>query len=256
MSAAGRRTAALLAVCAAWSAAARGAEPLRVSAAASLQPALREALARFPAPEGGRPLLNSAASAILLQQARRGAPVDVLLSASPEEIDRLLDERLARADTRRDLASNRLVAVTACGAGAPGVFDDLRQARYDRIAVGNPRTAPLGRYTAQALAAAGLAAELAPRLVLGESARQVLDYVDRREAPVGLVYRSDALLLPGRICVAFDIAPDLYETVRYQGIVLRGAARPAAALALLDWLGSEAGRAVFAAFGFLPPAPE
>jgi len=228
-------------------------EPLRISVASSLKPAVSEALDGFPSEEP--PLLNAAASGVLLQQAVRGAPVDVFLSASPLEIERLVSEGLALGGSRRLFASNRLVVIAPCDAPAPGALDELRQSRFDRIAVANPRTAPLGRYTRQALEAVGLWEALAPRRVLGENARQVADYVSRGEAPAGIVYRTDAMLLVGRVCVGLEIPSELHSAVAYEGVVIRDTARPREAEALLDWLASGDGRAALARHGFLPPAP-
>jgi len=225
-----------------------------VSVASSLEPALREAAAIWPdAGATGQPLLNAAASGLLLQQIRRGAPADLLLAASPLEIDRLVDDGLADRGSRRAIASNRLVAVAGCDGPTARRLDDLPGAAIDRIAVANVRTAPLGRYTRQALEAAGLWERLEDRLIFAESARQALDYVARGEAPLGIVYRTDARLLADRLCVAFELPPELHDPVVYEGVVLRDATRPAEARAFLDWLTTDGGRAVLARHGFLPP---
>jgi molybdate transport system substrate-binding protein len=225
-----------------------------VSIASSLEPALREAVDAWPgAATAGRPRLNAGASGLLLQQIRHGAPADLLLSASPLEIDQLVAEKLADADSRRRLASNRLVAVTSCPSPAVRRLEDLSAGEFDRIAVANVRTAPLGRYTRQALEAAGVWSGLEARLIFAENARQALDYVARGEAPVGIVYRTDAKLLADKLCVAFEIAAGLHDPIAYEGVVLKAAVRPAEARAFLDWLVADGGRAVLARHGFFPP---
>jgi len=230
------------------------AEPLRISVATSMAPALRDALESYPGLDARpAPLIHSAASAVLLQQALRGAPTDLLISASPKEIDDLLAAGLAAQPTRRTLASNRLAVVVPCGGPAPRALGDLRRVEIDRIAVANPRTAPLGRYTRQAFEAAGLLDELADRLVFAENARRVLDYVARGETPLGVVYLSDARLLADRVCLAIEIPERLHDPIAYEGIVLRDSAHPAEGRSLLEWLASAAGRAALMRHGFLPP---
>ena len=179
---------ALLVVLAGAAARADTRRELHVSVAVSLLPAVREAAAEFENRHPGVSVrLNSGASAVLLQQIRRGAPADLFLSASPLEIDRLESLVGLRPGSRRTLASNRLVIVVPPGRAPPTDPRQLASQEFDLVAVGNPRTSPLGRYTAEALAALELDDTLAPRLVHGESARRVLDYVTRGEVAAGLV---------------------------------------------------------------------
>ena len=226
---------------------------VHVSVAVSLQPVLRQAAEAYRERQAEDVLLNSGASGVLLQQARRGAPVDLLISASPDEIDQLVREQLARPETRRRIASNRLVVVVPPGERPPQEARDLAAAEYDRIAMGNPRTAPVGRYGAQVLRGLGLWDRLEPRLVFAENARQVLEYVARGEVSAGLVYRTDALLLERRVARGPDIGGQSHETILYEGVVLRNAGRAQAAEELLRWLVSDDGRLALERHGFLPP---
>jgi molybdate transport system substrate-binding protein len=232
------------------------AEPLRISVATSMGPALRDALTSYPDRDAHpAPLVHSAASAVLLQQCLRGAPTDLLISASPKEIDELIGAGLAANPTRRALASNRLAVIVPCGAPGPRALDDLRRVEFDRIAVGNPRTAPLGRYTRQALESDGLLDEISDRLVFAENSRRVLDYVARGETPLGVVYLSDARLRADRVCVAIEIPERLHDPIAYEAVVLRDSALATEAGSLLEWLASPAGRAALTRHGFLPPPP-
>ncbi len=228
--------------------------PLRVSAAISLRPALEEAFEAYRADGAvGRIVLNSAGSGVLLQQARRGAPADVLISASSREIDLLLDEGLALANTRRRIASNRLVIVVPRGAEPPRELAALAGPEFGALAVANPRTAPLGRYTRQALESLGLWSRLKPRLVPAENARQTLEYVARAEVEAGVVYATDARLLGERVRSGLPLDGDLHDPIGYEGVVLADTRRPEAAAALLEWLASPRGAELFARHGFLAP---
>jgi molybdate transport system substrate-binding protein len=220
-----------------------------------LRPALEDAAAAYRRAAGGgvEIVFNTGASGVLLQQARRGAPADALISASPREIDILIDEGLAIASTRRSIASNRLVIVVPRTTAPPKAVDELSGSGFAAVAVANPKTAPLGRYTHQALEATELWDRLESRLILAENARQTLDYVARGEVDAGVVYATDARLLEDRLRVGPVISAGLCDPISYEGVVLADARRANDAAALLEWLVSEAGRESLARHGFLPP---
>ena len=227
---------------------------LRVSVATSLAPAIREAVDRYPSVKPEVEVqLSSGASGVLLQQVRRGAPVDLLISASPDEIDRLVAARLALGPTRRRIAANRLVVVVPSGAAKPATLEELARPDFDLIALGSPKTAPVGRYARDALRAHGLWQRLEARHVLAASARQVLEYVARGDVAAGLAYRTDALLLPDRVTIALEVPIASHAPIFYEGVVIVDAAQPEAATAFLDWLGTESGRAPLVRRGFLIP---
>jgi molybdate transport system substrate-binding protein len=249
-----RCVAGLVFVLGCWTAPPAGDAPLYVSVAISLRPALEEAIAEYCS-GGERPdvLLNSGGSAVLLQQIRHGAPADLMISASSDEIDRLVDEGLAVAATRRRLASNRLVVVVPLGAPVPSSVNDLAGAGFDLVVVANPRTSPLGRYTRQALGALELWDRLEPRTVQAENARYALDYVARGEVAAGVVYVTDAHLRGDRVSRGPEIAVWLHDPIGYEGVVLQGTSRSKAAAALLEWLSSPVAQSVLDRHGFAPP---
>ncbi len=227
---------------------------LHVSVAVSLRPAVEEAIAAYRSqhPSVGI-LLNAGGSGVLLQQALRGAPVDVLISASPEEIDRLIAEAGALPASRRRIASNRLVVVTPPALPVPARLEDLLRPEFDHVAVGNARTAPLGRYTREALRALGLWERIEGRLVPAENARQVVEYVARGEVAAGIVYRTDARLLEDRVVTGPEVPSHLHAPITYEGIVLAAPGKQSASLSFLDWLASEPGRAALVRHGFRSP---
>ncbi len=239
---------------------ASGGEPARaepeavlVSAAISLRDALGDAASRFEAAHAGaRIVLNTAASGVLVRQIEEGAPADLYVSASPDEIARLERARRIAPGSAKVLASNRLVVVVAAGDRPPRALDELKETRFDRIAIGNPRTVPAGRYAERALRTLGLWQAVAPRLVLGESVRQVLDWVARGEAAAGLVYATDAKILPGKVAVGAEVPPGTHPPILYEAAVLSGSEHRARAAAFLAFLESADGRAILSRYGFLP----
>lgn len=227
---------------------------LYVSVAMSLLPATRDAAARFEAGrEGVEVLLNAGASGLLAQQALRGAPVDLFLSASPREVERLAGEGLVLAGSRRLFAGNTLVILTPAGSEPPREPGDLVQPRFPRVAIGNPKTAPVGRYAREALAALGIWESLRPRMVFGENARQVLEYVARGEVSVAVLYRSDARILPGKVALGPELPLAPGSRIAYEGAVLADARRPELARDFLHFLTSAEGREILDRHGFAPP---
>lgn len=235
---------------------------LTVSAAASLQNAFREiAVAWEGAHPGDRVLLNFAASGTLLQQIVQGAPVDVFASADEDTMDRAAERGQIDAATRRGFAANALVVVVPAGAAqTPAALADLQAPHVQRIAVGDPRSVPAGRYTQRALQAAPAGAAggnawdaLEAKWIRAQSVRQVLDYVARDEVNAGFVYATDAALMKERVRIAFPV--ELKEPVRYPVAVLRHAPQPALAASFVEFLLAPAGQEILARYGFAPPVP-
>jgi len=227
---------------------------LHLSVAVSLRPAVEQAVAAYRLQHPSVDvLLNAGGSGVLLQQALRGAPVDVLISASSEEIDRLIAQARALPASRRRIASNRLVVVTPPALPVPARLEDLVRPEFDRIAVGNVRTAPLGRYTREALRALGLWERIRGRLVPAENARQVVEYAARGEVAAGIVYRTDARLLGDRVVTGPEVPSHLHAPIIYEGVVLAAPERQRTSVSFLNWLASEPGQATLARHGFRSP---
>ncbi|HET9630454.1 MAG TPA: molybdate ABC transporter substrate-binding protein [Novosphingobium sp.] len=168
-----------------------------VLAAASLQESLGAAADAWARRGHPRPVVSFAASSALARQVEAGAPADLFISADEEWMDYLAQRRLVRPETRVDFLTNRLVLVAP--AGSP-----LRLAIAPRMALGtalgtgrlalaDPASVPAGRYAQQALTQLGAWPQVAGRLARAENVRAALALVARGEAPLGVVYATDAL---------------------------------------------------------------
>jgi len=224
-----------------WGASIAAEGRLTVSAAVSL----KEPLAEVVRTSGARVDLHLGGSAALAGQLLRGAPSHVFLSASPHETARLVDAGLVTEASLCSFAANELVVVVPRGMKPPRGLAELSGNRFARIAVANPATAPLGRYTRQALVAAGLHDELASKLIPAQHARQVVDYLARGEVDAAIIYATDAERFATRISKAFAVDPGLHDAIVYQAVALDERGKP-----FLDLVCSESGRAVFESFGF------
>ena len=240
-----------------WARAAGGRVTLTVGAASSLSQAMPDIAALFEAAEasrsGVRVQLSFGASGALLQQAARGAPLDVLASADLETLAQARERGLLAEGAPRVFATNRLVLVVPAVPGpgtAPAVqaLADLADPRVQRIALGLPASVPAGRHAQQALQAAGLWPAVQARVVRTASVRQALDYVARGEVDAGFVYATDAALVPGRVRVVTQVPT--VSPVAYPAAVLAASAHPARARAFVDFLVDPAAQGVLVARGF------
>lgn len=242
--------AALLAVWLAFGGAAVRAEEMVVSGAASLTNAFGELRALYEKKHPGLTVhTNYAASNPLLRQMQEGAPVDVFASADQETMDKAEKAGLIDPATRRDFVSNKLVLIVPRGGKKPAGMADLSTCR--RIAVGNPDSVPAGRYARESLTRAGLWEALAPRLILGNSVRQVLDYVARGEVDAGFVYATDARQMADKVEVA--LVAEGHKPVLYPVAVATTGKNAAQGKAFVDFLLSPEGEAVLARYGFSRP---
>ena len=219
-------------------------------AVADLGPAFER---QFP---GTRLLVNLGGTGALARQIEAGAPADVFLAAALEPVEALERGGFLVPGTRRLFARNVLTVVEP--AGSPlrlAEPEALLDPRVRRIAVGNPRTVPAGRYAEESLRALGLWERLRSRLVYGENARHVLEWVARGEVDAGWVYATDATARAGRVREAFRPPEDTYRTIVYPVAVVRDTHQPALATALVEALTGRDGATVLARHGFLLPRP-
>ncbi len=146
--------------------------------------------------KGGRVVVSFAAASTLARQIDAGAPADIIVSASDEWMDWLDDRGLVEASSRRVLAGNRLVLIASAGSGMKvsiGPRMDLSSLlEGGRLATGDPDHVPVGRYARAALENLGAWDGIEDHLARTQTTRAALVLVERGEAPLGIVYASDA----------------------------------------------------------------
>ena len=221
-------------------------------AAASLGDVITE-LAEAWAARGEAPLrLSFAASSTLARQIEHGAPADLFISANVEWMDRLARAGLVDGAGRRVLAVNRLVLVAPADAPVNGADAAAALAGLSpdaRIALGDPDHVPAGRYGAAALAALGQEALLA-RAARAADVRAALALVARGEAPLGIVYATDARLTD-RVRLVAEFPAHAHPPIVYPAAV--SGANRAEAERVLAFLASPAARPVWDRHGFGAP---
>lgn len=232
------------------------AQDLTVSAAASLKEALADIATQFEGRHAGvKVVLNIAASGPLAQQIEQGAPVDVFISASQKWMHALAEKRMIDAATRFDLVANALaLAVPAANPAGVKSLADLTQPAVKALAIGTPESVPAGQYARKLLERNALWTGLSGKLVMGESVRQVLDYLARGEAEAGFVYVTDAAKAKGTVRVVQEFGAEaLGEPVTYPAAMVAGAPQPELARKFLEHLVSPESRKALDSHGFQRP---
>lgn len=234
--------------------------PLRVAAAADLEPVLPPILEQFRQTTGISVEATYQASAMLTTQIQNGAPFDLFLSADMGYPKRLIDAGLADAAGSSDsstpilYAKGTLVLWTRKDSPLPPpTLDLLRSPALKRLAIANPNRAPYGRAAVAALTSLKLYDELKPRIVTAEDIAQTAQFVDSGNADAGLISLTSALTPRLATSGNYFVMPrDLYPPIEQGTVIVSRTTQRAAAHKLLDYLLSAPVQAQLAKSGLTP----
>lgn len=229
---------------------------LTVFAAASLKESLDENVKAFNVKTGHQVRVSYAGSNALAKQIENGAPADLFISADEEWMDYVAQKNLLAPGTRRGLVTNSLVLIAPAALGNASKLQlkiapkfTLAQAlQGGRLALANPDVVPAGKYARAALTTLGVWAEVEKSLTRSENVRASLVLVVRGEAPLGIVYATDAKAEP-KVRVVDTFAANLHPAVVYPAAVMAGRLNPATQ-SLLDYLSGAEARRVWSRYGF------
>lgn len=222
-----------------------------VSAAASLKDSLE---AINPGFEKANPSIkvsyNFGASGALQQQIEQGAPADVFISAATKQVDALAQKGLIDKSTRRNLLNNRLVLIVPSNSTLKIIdFRSLTSNDVRKIAVGEPRSVPVGQYSEEVFTKLGILEQVKPKLVYANSVRSVLAAVESGNADAGIVYATDAKI-SDKVKVVATAASNLHSPIVYPIAVVAASRNPKAAKTYLQYLSSASAKTIFEKFGF------
>lgn len=243
---------ALLSLTGVSSAEPRGKPQLLVFAAASLTNVLEELSAAWEKESGTPVKLSFASSSVLARQIEAGGKADVFLSADREWMDYLAARGLIDKASRRDVAGNRLVLIApeyskVRLAITPG-FALVAALGDGRLCTADPDIVPAGRYARAALVSLGVWDDVARKLVRAENVRAAMTYVARGEAPLGIVYATDAAVDP-KVRVVATFPDHSHAPITYPAAATASAGSGAAAY--LVFLRSPEAAAVWKKHGFM-----
>lgn len=223
-----------------------------VFAAASLKNALDAVDAAWKAESGKSATASYAASSALAKQIEEGAPADVFISADLDWMKYLSDKKLIKADSEVKLLGNRIVLVAPKDSAATTEiapsFDLAKLLGDGRLAMGDVKAVPAGKYGKAALEKLGVWSSVEGKVAGAESVRAALALVSRGEAPYGIVYQTDAAADPG-VAVVGTFPEDSHPPIIYPVAILTES-KSAAAAAYLDFLKSDKAAPFFTEQGF------
>jgi len=232
-------------------AAAQTADRLMVFAAASLTNTLQEIGRNYGRARGKRVVFSFAASMTLAKQIEASSGADVFIAADAESMDYLEQRGLIAKPTRRNLLGNSLVLVAPADSKVTlAVAPQMKLAEAlagGRLALANVDSVPAGRYGKAALTALGVWTSVANHLAQGDDVRTTLAYVARGEAPLGIVYATDAHIEP-RVRVVGTFPANSHPPIVYPAASVTDAKPDAASF--LAYLKSPQARSVFERAGF------
>jgi molybdate transport system substrate-binding protein len=225
---------------------------LTVFAAASMKNALDDIDAAYTAKTGVKITVSYAASSTLAKQIEQGAPADVFISADTDWMDYAVSRKTINAPTRVNLLGNSIVLIAPKDSKIDDVkivpgFDLAKLAGDGRIATGDVKAVPVGKYAKAALEKLGAWQAAQPKFAMADSVRAALTLVARGEATLGIVYATDAKVEPG-VKVVGTFPPDSHPAIVYP-VAATTTARPETA-DYLAFLRSSAAKAIFEKYGF------
>jgi molybdate transport system substrate-binding protein len=225
---------------------------LIVFAAASMKNALDDIDAAFTARTGIKVSASYAASSTLAKQIEQGAPADIFVSADTDWMDYAAGKKNISEPTRMNLLGNSIVLIAPKDSKIDNVtigsgFDLAKLAGNGKIATGDVKSVPVGKYAKAALEKLGAWQAAESKFAMAESVRAALTLVARGEAVLGIVYSTDAKVEPG-VKIVGTFPADSHPPIIYP-VAATSTAKPEAK-EYLDYLRSSAAKAVLEKYGF------
>ncbi len=222
-----------------------------VFAAASLTESLQEVAAGYEKTGAATIQLSFNASSVLARQIEAGAHADVFFSADTDWMDYLQTRDLIQPATRQNVLSNRLVLIAPAQSQVSlkiePHFPLAVALDKGRLATGDPDSVPVGRYARAALTTLGVWDSVADRLARAENVRAAMMYVAHGDAPLGIVYASDALI--DKNVRTVDVFPaNTHPPILYPVALTKSAQRDASAF--VAYITSPQAHKVFLRYGF------
>ena len=225
---------------------------LTVFAAASMKNALDDIDAAYAARTSVKITVSYAASSALAKQIEQGAPADVFISADTDWMDYAIAKKSINESTRVNLLGNSIVLIAPKDSEINNVsiasgFDLAKLAGNGKIATGDVKSVPVGKYAKAALEKLGSWQAAEPKFAMAESVRAALTLVARGEAALGIVYSTDAKIEPG-VKIVGTFPADSHPAIIYP--VAATTTAKAEAADYLAFLRSSAAKTILEKYGF------
>jgi len=197
---------------------------------------------------------SPAASSALAKQIEAGAPADVFFSADLEWMDYLDQRKLLKPGSRHDVVGNRLVLIAPADSKVDlkikkGVDFGPALGPQGKLATGDPDSVPVGKYAKTALEKLGAWDKVSGQIVRAENVRAALAFVARGEAPLGIVYKTDALA-EKKVRIVAEFPEDTHPPITYPiAVTTHGGAT---AQQFVDFVRTKPAAEIFKKYGFEP----
>lgn len=218
-------------------------DTITVSAAASLQDALNEAIEEYNKDNDINIDVNYGGSGALREQILKGAPVDIFISASQDDFKQVEDEDLIIE--KKDYLKNKLVLIRPEDSTTVNSIDDLSSA--EQIAIGEVDTVPAGKYAKEAFTSLKIFDELEDKFIYASDVRAVLTYVAQSEVDAGVVYETDAKTEEDNIDIIDEFGKNTHKPIIYPIGTLSDSRE---IKALYDFLNEDGTLEIFEKYGF------
>jgi molybdate transport system substrate-binding protein len=227
-------------------------QTITVFAAASMTNALNDVDAAFTKQTGIKVVASYGASSALMKQIEGGAAADVFISANLKCMDHGVEKKVINESTRINLLGNVLVLIAGKNSKIDHVdielgLDLAKLAGYGRIATGDVREVPVGLYAKAALEKFSVWPSVESKMAMTANVRGALAYVARGEAPLGIVYATDAKIEAGAKVIG--IFPDNSHDPIVYPVAATVNAKPET-MQYLAFLRSAAAKSIFEGYGF------
>lgn len=230
-------------------------EKVTVFAAASLTNALQEIATQYQKEKQVEIVASFASSSTLARQIEQGAPADMFISADQQWMDYAQDKKLMENDSRYTLLGNELVVIAPKSSAQKEIVIDEKTdwkslLKGGHLAVGDPDHVPVGIYAKEALQNLKAWDELSPIMARANNVRAAMALVEREEAPLGIVYGSDAMA-SDKVKVIGLFPENSHKPVEYPMAIVKDH-KNAVVSGFYDYLKTPEAAVVFKRYGFTP----
>jgi len=222
-----------------------------ISAATSLKDVFQELGKNFEKKNKVKVLFNFAASGQLRAQIENGAPVDLFASASFFDINLLEKKDLLEKKSITNFIKNTLVLAQGLHVKKPlKNLEELSTTGIKSLALGNPESVPVGRYAKESLSYYKMFDSLKEKIIFGESARQVLDYIAKNEVDAGIVFVTD-VISDKKVKTVFEFSEVTHSLIAYPIATIKSSKKIKEAKAFIEFIMSKESQQLFAKYGFV-----
>lgn len=223
------------------------AETISIAVAANFTDATKVLAKAFKAKTGDDLAPSFGATGQLYAQISQGAPFEIFLSADSTAPTRAVAGGFGVKGTQFTYATGKVVLFSADPKLVMGA-DTLKDGKFHKIAVADPRTAPYGAAAIAVMNKLGVYSTLQPKIVTGASIAQTYQFVDTRNADLGFVALSQ--VINRKDGSRWMVPQKDYTPIAQDAVLLNPGKDDNGAKAFLAFLKSPAAAKIIESFGY------